>query len=60
MPLSYPPIRPVEVDGVKRWTATCRTCGQDVVRVPQLAKVAVEEMRRGHGFEADCKRGTTS
>jgi hypothetical protein len=48
------------VDGVKRWTATCRTCGQDVVAHPQLAKVAVEEMRRGHGFEADCKRGTAS
>lgn len=56
MPLSYPPIRPVVVDGVKRWTAACRTCGQDVVAYPQLAKVAVEELRRGHGFEADCNR----
>lgn len=56
MPLSYPPIRPVTVDGVKRWTATCRTCGQDVVRAPQLAKTAVEDARRSHGFEADCGR----
>lgn len=57
MPPSYPPIRPVVVDDVKRWTATCRTCGQDVVHTPQLAKTAVEDMRRAHGSEADCKRG---
>lgn len=31
MPLSYPPLKAVEVDGVKKWTAVCRTCGQDVV-----------------------------
>lgn len=56
MPLSYPPIRPVEVDGEKRWQATCRTCGQDVCSRPQVVKVAVDELRRAHGFEADCRR----
>lgn len=56
MPLSYPPIRPVVVDGEKRWQATCRTCGRDVCANPQLAKAAVEEARRGHGYEADCQR----
>lgn len=56
MPLSFPPLRAVEVDGVKRWTATCRTCGQDVVRTPQIVKAAVEEMRRAHGPEAHCER----
>ncbi|OIU88626.1 hypothetical protein [Microbacterium sp. AR7-10] len=56
MPLSYPPLRPVEVDGVKRWTATCRTCGQDVVTVPQIVKAAVDEARRAHGHEAHCTR----
>lgn len=56
MPLSYPPLRSVVVDGVTRWTATCRTCGQDVVKTPQIVKAAVEEMRRAHGREAHCKR----
>lgn len=57
MPLSYPPLKAVEVDGVKKWTAVCRTCGQDVVRVPQLVKAAAEEARGAHGHEAECTRG---
>lgn len=56
MPLSYPPMKAIAVDGQKRWTATCRTCGQDVVSKPQVVKAAVDEMRRAHGFEADCRR----
>lgn len=56
MPLSYPPLKAVEIDGEKRWTATCRTCGQTVVERPQLVKAAVDEQRRAHGFEADCLR----
>lgn len=61
MPFSYPPIRTVigVVDGRTRYQATCRTCGRDVCTAPQLAKVAVEEMRRAHGFEADCTRSHT-
>lgn len=55
MPLSYPPIRQVTVDGVVRYQATCRTCGRDICSAPQAAKAAVEEMRRVHGFEADCR-----
>ena len=57
MPLSYPPVCRVEVDGETRWQATCRTCGQDMCARPQLVKAAVDEMRKGHGREADCKRG---
>lgn len=57
MPLSYPPIREVIVDGERRWQATCRTCGQDICRVPQVVKAAVDETRKSHGREADCKRG---
>lgn len=56
MPLSYPPMKPVVVDGVTKWTATCRTCRQPVVSTPQIVKAAVEEARRQHGFEADCTR----
>lgn len=56
MPLSFPPIRRVEVDGQTRYQATCRTCGHDVVEKPALVKAAVEEMRRAHGFEANCRR----
>lgn len=56
MPLSYPPLKAVLVDGEKRWTAQCRTCGQDVVERPQLVKAAVEDQRRAHGFEAHCTR----
>lgn len=58
MPLSYPPMKAVTVDGVTKWTATCRTCQQPVVPVPQVVKAAVEEARRVHGFEADCTRTT--
>ena len=57
MPLSYPPIRKVEVNGATKYQATCRTCGQDVCARPQVVKAAVDEMRRSHGFEADCTRG---
>jgi hypothetical protein len=46
----------VVVDGVTRWTATCRTCGRDVVDTPQLVKAAVNDARRWHGHEAECKR----
>ncbi|WP_087132587.1 hypothetical protein [Microbacterium esteraromaticum] len=56
MPLSYPPLKAVDVDGVKKWTAVCRACGQDVVQVPQLVKAAVEQARRAHGHEAECTR----
>ncbi len=56
MPLSFPPMRPVEVDGKTKWQATCRTCGQDVCRVPQLVKAAVDEARRAHGPEKSCRR----
>lgn len=56
MPLSYPPIRKVEVNDTTKYQATCRTCGQDVCERPQVVKAAVEEMRRAHGFEADCRR----
>ncbi len=57
MPLSYPPIRVVTVDGEKRYQATCRTCNQDVCRTPQLVKAAVDETRKSHGREAECTRG---
>ena len=56
MPLSYPPLGAVEVDGVTRWQATCRSCGHDVCEHPQLVKAAVNEARRWHGHEAACKR----
>lgn len=56
MPLSYPPIRPVLVDGKTLWQATCRTCGQDVCSRPQVVKAAVQEMRKAHGHEAECTR----
>lgn len=59
MPLSYPPLRAVDVDGQKRWQATCRTCGQDCSVTPQAVKAAADYSRRLHGFEADCKRGTS-
>lgn len=55
-PLAFPPLRSVEVDGVTKWTATCRTCGRDVVEWPQPVKAAVNEMRRAHGAEALCKK----
>ena len=54
--LSFPPLRAVEIGGVTKWTATCRTCGHDVVQCPQPVKAAVNEMRRAHGAEALCKR----
>lgn len=57
MPLSYPPIRSVVVNGATKWQATCRTCGEDVCAQPQVVKAAVQEARRWHGPEADCKRG---
>lgn len=57
MPLSYPKMRPVVVHGATKWQATCRTCGRDVCREPQVVKAAVEEARRAHGYEADCTRG---
>lgn len=57
MPLSFPPIRPVVVNGATKWQATCRTCGQDVCERPQVVKAAVDEMRRAHGREAHCTRG---
>ena len=56
MPLSYPPIRAVVVDGQTRWQATCRTCGQDVCKRPQIVKAAAQEMRKAHGPEAECTR----
>jgi len=56
MPLSYPPLKAIDVDGAKKWTATCRACGQDVVQTPQLVKAAAEEARRAHGYEAECRR----
>lgn len=55
MPLSYPPMKAVEFDGGKRWTATCRTCGQDVC-APQVVKAAADYSRRVHGHEAECQR----
>ncbi len=54
MPRSFPPIRNITTDGTTKYQATCRTCGRDVCSTPQAAKAAVEEMRRAHGFEADC------
>lgn len=59
MPLSFPPLRAVDVDGVTKWQATCRTCGQDVCSRPQVVKAAVDEMRRAHGPEKTCTRGET-
>lgn len=59
MPLSFPPMREVIVDGKARWQATCRTCGQDVCSRPQAVKAAVEELRRAHGYEAECRRAPT-
>lgn len=56
MPLSFPPLHQVVVDGVTRWNATCRTCGQDVCERPQLVKAAVDEARRAHGHEKSCTR----
>lgn len=56
MPLSYPPLKAVEVDGVKKWTAVCRACGQEVVQAPQMVKAAAEEARRAHGQETECTR----
>jgi hypothetical protein len=56
MPLSYPPIRAIEIDGQTRWQATCRTCGEDVCTRPQVVKAAVQELRKAHGAEADCTR----
>jgi hypothetical protein len=57
MPLSFPPFEQVDVDGVKKWNARCRTCGQWVCEQPQLVKAAVEETRRAHGPEKLCTRG---
>ncbi|MFJ4174013.1 hypothetical protein [Microbacterium sp. NPDC089696] len=48
------------VDGEKRYQATCRTCGQDVCRTPQVVKAAVDETRKSHGREAECTRGAKS
>lgn len=56
MPLSFPSLYSVEVDGEKRWQATCRTCGHDMCETPQLTRAAVEDMRRAHGVEAACAR----
>lgn len=60
MPLSFPPLRPVTVQGATKWQATCRTCGQDVCREPQVVKAAVDEARRAHGPEKTCTRGDAS
>lgn len=56
MPLSYPPLCSVPVDGETRWKATCRTCGHDVCEKPQLTRAAVQDSRRAHGAEATCTR----
>lgn len=56
MPLSYPKMERLEVDGEVRWNAWCRTCRHWVCTRHQVVKAAVEETRRAHGFEADCRR----
>lgn len=59
MPLSFPPMRAVLVHGAAKWQATCRTCGEDVCREPQVVKAAVDEARRAHGHEKECTRGSS-
>lgn len=56
MPLSFPPLEKVIVDGEARWTATCRTCGAQVC-TPIAVKAAADYSRRVHGPEKLCKRG---
>lgn len=55
MPLSFPKLEPVVVNGATKWTATCRTCGWTLQ--PQVVKAAAEETRRAHGPEKLCTRG---
>ncbi|GAA1915053.1 hypothetical protein GCM10009775_04360 [Microbacterium aoyamense] len=59
MPLSFPQMRLVVVNGRAKHNAWCRTCEQWVCEEPQSVKAAVEEARRAHGPEKLCRRAVS-